>query len=151
MRREEERTAFAFKAQAKSSRGCAVSFLHTYMEQYSQCGIGGPGAGSTQAGVPAAQGALSSPPRATRPAWYSAMGECAQVLVEKQPLVNASLDISPLLCLNASQCHFFFCNKREGPDLLSNIALRARKERGGYQACLGKIVRGCWGRGQRGC
>lgn len=59
--------AFVFRAQPKNSRGCEVFFsvasliLHTFMKQY----IRGPGAGCMQPGVSAAQGAMSSPPRAT--------------------------------------------------------------------------------------
>lgn len=58
--------------------------------------------------------------------------ECAQGPGEKQPLFNGSLEISSVLYTNASQCHVFLCNKREGPDVLSTTALRARKELGKY-------------------
>lgn len=59
--------------------------------------------------------------------------------LKNNSLFNTSLKISPLLCPNTSQCHFFFCKKRETPDLLSNIALRPRKELGGYHFAQKKL------------
>lgn len=75
-----------------------------------------------------------SPSKLRTPTW-SSTASAVSWLKNDLFLIRAS----PLLCLNASQCHFFFCKKRKGPDLLSGIVLRARKELSGYHFAQEKL------------